>query len=100
MASTKPADSEETFASPRFGRVGVWMAIAVIRAYQGLIRPLLMGTCKFCPSCSEYAVEALRTHGLIRGGGLGLRRLIRCHPFSPGGLDPVPSPPGTCPRSE
>jgi putative membrane protein insertion efficiency factor len=65
-------------------------AILLIRTYQTVLRPLLIGSCKFCPSCSDYAIEALRLHGLWRGGLLALRRLLRCHPFSPGGIDPVP----------
>jgi len=56
-----------------------------------MIRPHLIGTCKFCPTCSEYAIEALRTHGLLRGIALAFWRILRCHPFSAGGLDPVPS---------
>lgn len=66
----------------------IW--IALIRAYQCMIRPHLIGTCKFCPTCSEYAIEALQTHGLFRGARLALGRLIRCHPFTPGRIDPVP----------
>jgi hypothetical protein len=69
----------------------VFFPIALIRCYQAMIRPHLIGTCKFCPTCSEYAIEALRTHGLLRGIALTLWRILRCHPFSPGGLDPVPS---------
>ena len=68
-----------------------FLAVFAIRCYQALIRPFLIGHCKFCPSCSEFAIEALHTHGLLRGGMLALRRLIRCHPFSVGGIDPVPS---------
>jgi putative membrane protein insertion efficiency factor len=68
----------------------VFFPIALIRCYQAMIRPHLIGTCKFCPTCSEYAIEALRTHGLLRGSALAVRRILRCRPFSPGGLDPVP----------
>ncbi len=81
---------------------GTWLVaipVAVIRCYQAMLRPLLIGTCKFCPSCSEYAIEALHTHGLLRGTRLALRRITRCHPFSPGGIDPVP-PPAVPPGSE
>jgi len=73
-----------------FSRAAVWAAVVVVQAYQVMLRPLLIGTCKYCPSCSDYAVEALRTHGLWRGGWLAVRRVLRCHPFSPGGIDPVP----------
>lgn len=69
----------------------VWLMVFMIRTYQAIIRPLLAGSCKFCPSCSEYAVEAVTTHGPFAGFRLSIRRLIRCHPFSPGGIDPVPS---------
>ena len=62
----------------------------LIRGYQVLVRPHLFGSCKFCPTCSEYALEALHRHGLVRGAGFSLRRLIRCHPFGIGGIDPVP----------
>jgi len=75
----------------------VRMCLLLISTYQGLVRPLLIGSCKFCPTCSEYASEALRVHGLWRGGWLALRRLVRCHPFSPGGIDPVPRRPPNAP---
>ena len=66
--------------------------VLVVRCYQGMIRPHLVGSCKFLPTCSEYAIEALRTHGPLAGTLLALRRLARCHPFTPGHLDPVPPP--------
>ncbi len=64
--------------------------IALIRGYQYLISPLFPSCCRFYPTCSHYAVEALQRHGVVRGGVLALKRLLRCHPFSPGGYDPVP----------
>ena len=64
--------------------------IALIRAYQYAISPLLGQRCKYYPSCSSYAVEALREHGVVRGLGLATWRLLRCNPFSNGGYDPVP----------
>lgn len=64
--------------------------VGLIRLYQRTLSRLLPGVCRFRPSCSEYAVEALRIHGAWRGSGLALRRLARCHPFHPGGDDPVP----------
>ena len=70
----------------------ILLLVFLIRCYQGMIRPLLIGTCKFCPTCSEYAREAIQTHGPWRGSGLAARRLLRCHPFSRGGIDPVPPP--------
>jgi putative membrane protein insertion efficiency factor len=61
--------------------------------YQRLISPLLGARCRFAPSCSQYAVEALRVHGAVRGLWLAIARLARCHPFNPGGYDPVPARP-------
>ncbi|HEV8122908.1 MAG TPA: membrane protein insertion efficiency factor YidD [Gemmatimonadales bacterium] len=63
---------------------------ALIRAYQLTISPLLPASCRFHPSCSQYALEAVRKYGAARGGWLGIRRLVRCHPWNPGGFDPVP----------
>ena len=64
--------------------------IALVRAYQRLLSPLLGPRCRFYPSCSQYAVEALQVHGAIKGCALSLHRLCRCHPLNAGGLDPVP----------
>lgn len=64
--------------------------ILLIRTYQCCLRPLMVGQCKFCPTCSEYAIGAVQRHGPLRGGWLALRRILRCHPFSRGGIDPVP----------
>ena len=66
----------------------------LVRLYQRLLSPLLPATCRFEPTCSAYAAESLRAHGLRRGLGLTLRRILRCHPFHPGGHDPVPAPNG------
>jgi putative membrane protein insertion efficiency factor len=63
--------------------------IALIRAYQILISPILPRSCRFYPTCSEYTLTAIRQYGPARGTYLGIRRLIRCHPFHPGGYDPV-----------
>ena len=65
-------------------------AIAAIRVYQRWSSPLHAPTCRFRPTCSEYAVEALERFGLWRGGLLAIGRLLRCHPLHPGGYDPVP----------
>ena len=70
-----------------------WLMIAMIRSYQRFISPLLPPACRFEPSCSAYTLQAIQLHGAIRGGWLGTRRLLRCHPFNPGGYDPVPQPP-------
>jgi putative membrane protein insertion efficiency factor len=64
--------------------------IAPIRFYQLNISPMRLPTCRYAPTCSEYAVEALRLHGGVRGGWLAIRRLLRCHPWHRGGHDPVP----------
>lgn len=66
------------------------LLLALIRFYQFAISPMLGQRCRFYPSCSEYAVEAIERHGVVRGGWLGLRRLSHCHPWHAGGYDPVP----------
>jgi len=71
--------------------------IALIRVYQRLISPLLGPRCRFHPTCSAYAVEALRVHGALRGSWLAARRITRCHPLNEGGLDPVPPATGARP---
>lgn len=65
-------------------------AIFLIRLYQWTLSPLLGPACRFYPSCSRYAIEAIRRFGVVRGAWLTLKRLGRCHPWHPGGLDPVP----------
>ena len=62
----------------------------MIRGYQIILSPLLPPSCRFHPSCSAYALEAVTRHGALKGGWLAARRLARCHPFHPGGYDPVP----------
>lgn len=62
----------------------------LIRAYQAVLSPLLGPRCRFYPSCSHYALEALQKHGAVRGSWLAARRITRCHPLNEGGLDPVP----------
>lgn len=64
--------------------------LLAIRAYQYTLRPLLGANCRFYPSCSQYAHEAVERHGAARGSWLAIRRLARCHPYHPGGYDPVP----------
>jgi putative membrane protein insertion efficiency factor len=68
------------------------LAVLPIRLYQWTLSPLLPTSCRFAPSCSEYAAEALLSHGLFRGARLALRRLLRCHPWGGHGYDPVPRP--------
>ena len=71
-------------------RIGRVCGVAVIRFYQRCVSPAMPRSCRFVPSCSEYAAEAVAQYGLVRGGWLAARRLLRCHPFHPGGYDPVP----------
>jgi len=65
-------------------------AVIVLRAYKRWVSPWLPAACRFAPTCSEYMAEAVEVHGLRRGVWLGVKRLARCHPFHPGGYDPVP----------
>lgn len=64
--------------------------IALVRGYQVALSPLLPASCRYFPSCSSYAIEALERHGALRGTWLAVRRIARCNPFRPGGFDPVP----------
>lgn len=64
--------------------------IIFVKLYRVTVAPLLPPCCRFVPGCSQYAIEALQEHGAVKGGYLALRRLLRCHPFHAGGLDPVP----------
>ncbi len=66
--------------------------ILLIRGYQLVISPWLGPHCRFYPSCSEYTLIAIKTHGALYGIGLGIKRILRCHPWHPGGFDPVPEP--------
>jgi len=77
-------------------RLPAWSVIGVLRVWQLLVSPTYGATCRFYPSCSAYAVEALRVHGLVRGGWLAVCRLARCHPWNPGGVDHVPPATHTC----
>lgn len=66
------------------------VALLLIKGYQTAFSPVLGTHCRFHPTCSSYTYEAIEKHGLIRGTVLGIRRLLRCHPFHQGGIDPVP----------
>lgn len=66
------------------------VAVLPIRFYQLCISPMLPPSCRFTPTCSQYAIEAVMRHGLLRGGWLAIRRILRCHPWGGSGYDPVP----------
>ncbi len=74
-------------------RFAGWVLIAPIRVYQYVISPLIGPSCRYYPTCSHYAAEAIETHGPLKGGYLAVRRILSCHPFSAGGYDPVPPAP-------
>jgi putative membrane protein insertion efficiency factor len=67
-----------------------YVAMALIRLYQLTLSPVLPPSCRFTPTCSQYGYEAFKRFGFIKGGVLTVRRILRCHPFNPGGYDPVP----------
>lgn len=67
-----------------------WPLIALVRLYQWTIRPVIGANCRFEPSCSHYAIDALRLHGPFQGSGLAVWRILRCNPWNEGGCDPVP----------
>ena len=79
---------------PQWGRslIGLprGLLILLVRLYQVTLSTLLGGQCRFQPTCSRYCIEAVQRHGALHGGWLALRRILRCHPFSIGGYDPVP----------
>lgn len=67
-----------------------FIALALIRFYKRFLSPLLPSSCRFEPTCSVYTYQAIEKYGVIKGGWMGIRRIGRCHPFHPGGYDPVP----------
>lgn len=67
-----------------------WTLLSLIKIYKRYISPLLPSACRFRPTCSVYAYEAIETYGPVKGAWMGFRRLLRCHPLHPGGFDPVP----------
>jgi putative membrane protein insertion efficiency factor len=73
-----------------FSKIIKFIFISLIKAYQYTLSPLLGPSCRFYPSCSEYAVQAIWRHGPFSGLLLAVKRILRCHPFHPGGVDPVP----------
>ncbi len=67
-----------------------YLFLFLVRFYQRFISPGLPSACRFQPSCSQYAVEAIERFGALKGGAMAIRRILSCHPFNPGGFDPVP----------
>ncbi len=82
------------------GRWLAWPLILLVRAYQVTLSPLLGGQCRYHPTCSAYAIQALKDYGPIRGSVMALGRIGRCHPFAKGGYDPVPAPKDDAIQSE
>jgi len=76
-----------------FSKIIVYPFILLVRFYQGAISPFTPATCRFEPTCSSYMIEALQIHGLFYGGYLGIKRILRCHPWGGKGYDPVPNSP-------
>lgn len=89
-----------TTPSPQGSRIARNCARALLRAYRAVLSPALGPACRYLPSCSVYAEQAIEEWGLPKGSALALKRLLRCHPFSAGGWDPVPSCPGRHTSSE
>lgn len=83
-------DAEYPDVSGPTHSLGVRMSLVLLRGYKLILSPLFTGSCRFFPSCSDYAAEAIRVYGVPRGSWLALKRLARCHPFCAGGHDPVP----------
>jgi putative membrane protein insertion efficiency factor len=75
-------------------RPAVEIGVGAVRVYQWTLRPFIGANCRFWPSCSEYAVEALRTHGAVKGTAMATKRILRCNPWHEGGFDPVPGSDG------
>ncbi|MCP4802578.1 MAG: membrane protein insertion efficiency factor YidD [Flavobacteriaceae bacterium] len=76
-----------------FNKIVIAPFLFLIKVYQSLISPFFPSTCRYQPTCSYYTIEALKTHGLIYGGWLGIKRIFSCHPFGGSGYDPVPKKP-------
>lgn len=76
------------YSGPRW--VLMKVMIGCVRVYQYTLSPLLGPRCRFWPSCSSYTIEAIQVHGPIKGGWMAIRRIVKCHPGNPGGMDPVP----------
>lgn len=77
-------------AEPSPRSLGARLGIGLVRGYQRYLSPLKPPVCRFYPTCSHYTLVAIERYGLLRGSWLGFKRIMRCHPFHPGGIDPVP----------
>lgn len=84
------ASDDETALEPRADSLGARVGLRLVRFYQQALSPLFPPSCRYQPSCSEYTRIAIQRYGLVRGSWMGLKRVLRCHPFHPGGHDPVP----------
>jgi uncharacterized protein len=73
--------------------------LGLIRGYRLVLSPLWPPTCRFVPTCSQYALDAITSHGVLKGSGLSVARICRCHPWHPGGYDPVPPPQAAAPMT-
>lgn len=74
----------------RLRRASVWPLVVLVRVYQGVLSPIVGRQCRYVPTCSNYAIDALNEFGPVRGSWLAFRRVLRCHPFARGGYDPAP----------
>lgn len=90
MASEKGSTYPTGLATPPGGNIGQRILVTIIRIYQMTLSRSLPASCRFYPSCSEYTLQAIAKYGVFKGGWLGIKRILRCHPFHPGGYDPVP----------
>jgi len=95
-AQQKPREQQEPRVRPS---AAARLLMLLLTGYRRFVSPLLAPRCRFYPSCSAYALEAVQVHGALRGSWLAARRLSRCHPFHAGGLDPVPVP-GRTPKGQ
>lgn len=90
MATDKGSLDEIGLGMQQPANIGQRITIIAIRVYQMTISRALPPSCRFYPSCSEYTLQAVAKYGVLKGGWLGVKRISRCHPFHPGGYDPVP----------
>lgn len=90
MATPHSSRSESTAGTTSKLSPLAYVMLALVHFYRYVISPLIGPRCRFYPTCSTYALEAIKIHGAVKGGWLALKRILRCHPFSQGGDDPVP----------